>query len=84
MIPKLKNSSQIWASLTFKVNAELMSKIMDIYVEETEPIKHVPGIVPGIVFQPINKDEIAFFSKKGGNALGISNEDGPLLCRFLQ
>ena len=74
----------MWATLTFKVNADLLSKIMDIYVEETEPIKNVPGILPGIVFQPINKDEISLFSKNGGNSLGISNEDGPLLCEYHQ
>ena len=32
--------------------------------------------------QPITLDQIRFFKKNRGNALGISNADGPLICTF--
>lgn len=52
-------------------------------MEETEPIKHVQDVVPAIVFQPINKDEIKLFQKNGGNALGIEADEGPLFRAYL-
>lgn len=59
-----------------------MSKLVDIFISEADPIKDVPGVLPSIVMQLLTKDEIALFSKNGGNSLGISKEDGPLLCMF--
>jgi hypothetical protein len=60
----------------------LLSKILDIYLEELEPIKHVNGIIPAICFQPINHEEISRFKKNGGNALGIEESDAPLIRTF--
>jgi hypothetical protein len=57
-----------------------MSKILDIFIEEVEPIKGVKDVIPSIVFQPINRDEIRLFSKNGGNCLGIEPGEGPFIC----
>ena len=62
-----------------------MSEILNIFISETEPIKNVPGLTPILVIQPINqfnRDEISIFSKNGGNCLGLSPEDGPLVCEY--
>lgn len=61
---------------------------MDIAMEETKPIQNFTDMVPAVVVQPISASMISHFSKNGGNALGITPADGPLLrkyyhCRFL-
>ncbi|KAL8803731.1 MAG: hypothetical protein Q9182_003006 [Xanthomendoza sp. 2 TL-2023] len=37
------------------------------------------AILPAIVMQPLTKPRIRLFRKNGGNALGISENDGPLI-----
>jgi hypothetical protein len=59
-----------------------LSKLVDIFIAETDAIKHVAGFLPSLILQIITKDEISAFKKNGGNALGISEDDGPLLCRL--
>jgi hypothetical protein len=58
--------------------------LVDIFIAETDTIKQVDGFLPSLILQIITKDEISAFRKHGGNALGISEDEGPLLCRFLQ
>jgi hypothetical protein len=61
------------------MNASFMSKLVDIYISEVNDIKHVSGLLPSLIMQIITKEEIMCFHKNGGNALGIKEEDGPLL-----
>lgn len=61
-----------------KNSAPLMSKLVDIFIEECGPIKNVSGIIPSYVMQPISTAMTSHFSQNGGNALGISVGDGPL------
>lgn len=68
--------------MTFKVSAKLLSKIVDIFLEEIQPILGVKDVIPSIVLQPINKDEIHLFGKNGGNCLGIKDGDGPLIRTY--
>jgi hypothetical protein len=78
----LTRDRQEWAAWTFKVNTNtvgLLSKIMDIFLEEIQPILGVKDVIPSMVMQPINRDEIRLFGKNGGNCLGIKDGDGPLL-----
>lgn len=67
-----------------KNSASLMSEIVSIFMEETDKVKTFAGIGPSIVFQPINTDMISHFSKNGGNALGITTADGPLVRMYVQ
>jgi hypothetical protein len=62
------------------VDATLISKFWDIFLSEVESIKTIPGTLPSCNLQLVTKDEIALFSKNGGNSLGIQKEDGPLFC----
>lgn len=70
---------QSWATATFKISVPFLSKLVDIFIAETDPIKHVAGFLPSLILQIITKDEISAFRKHGGNALGISEDEGPLL-----
>ncbi|KAI9818904.1 MAG: hypothetical protein M1827_007725 [Pycnora praestabilis] len=69
-----------YATGTFKNSALLSSRILDIYLSEIELIKDtVAGLLAPLVFQPITTAAISHMSKNGGNALGISLDDGPLI-----
>ncbi|CZR59926.1 related to 6-HYDROXY-D-NICOTINE OXIDASE [Phialocephala subalpina] len=70
---------QMWAVIAFKMDEELLEKIFDIYVVEVQAVRHVKDVIPAMVLQPINKDEIAIFKKNGGNCLGMEDVDGPLI-----
>jgi len=75
-------SRETYTSATFKNDPNLQIEILDIFVNEVEGIKDAKGILPALVMQPITKPIISHFSKKGGNALGIAEEDGPLNCKL--
>lgn len=81
----LTRNSQEWAAVTFNISADtvkLLSKVMDIFLEEIQPILGVKDVIPSMVMQPINRDEIRLFGKNGGNCLGIMDGDGPLLRKL--
>jgi len=79
ILPWLISNRQSWATATFKFSAQFMSKLLDIFISEIEAIKSVSGLLPSLIVQIIRKDEISAFYKNGGNALGITYEDGPLI-----
>jgi Berberine and berberine like len=56
-----------------------MQKLISIFIEESESIKHLKDCVPSTVFQAITLDEISHMSRRGGNCLGIKSDDAPLL-----
>ena len=62
-------------SQSFKLNTELMKRMTD------HLFKIAPGIPvgsPSVSFQAFSKPAIAAMQKKGGNALGLRPDDGPL------
>lgn len=67
-----------WA-LTILNDAELINDICKIYDEEVQNITNATNVLPAIIFQPVSEPMISHFSKNGGNALGITTEDGPLI-----
>ncbi|KAI4094939.1 MAG: hypothetical protein L6R37_007152 [Teloschistes peruensis] len=70
---------QTYLTATFENDARLQQTILDIFLEEMDPIKSLNGSIPALVMQPISKSVIAQFSKNGGNALGLANAKGPLM-----
>ncbi|KAL8772550.1 MAG: hypothetical protein Q9209_002211 [Squamulea sp. 1 TL-2023] len=74
---------ETYTTVTFKNSAELQLKILDIFVNEAESIIDAAGILPALVMQPITLPMIRLFRKNGGNALGIAEEDGPLILMNL-
>ncbi|ATZ51323.1 hypothetical protein BCIN_06g07340 [Botrytis cinerea B05.10] len=43
----------IWATMTLYPHPELSQKILDVFLELVENIKHVPGCLPSFVLQPL-------------------------------
>jgi hypothetical protein len=73
--------SETYWTFTIKNSANLISDIVSIFMEEMDEIKTFANITPACIFQPLTADMISHFGKNGGNALGISLADGPLICR---
>ncbi|MCJ1467759.1 hypothetical protein MMC07_006384 [Pseudocyphellaria aurata] len=68
-----------YTTATFKNSPILLSKILEIFVSESKGVEDVAGILSSLVLQPITKPVISYFSKNGGNAMGIVESDGPLI-----
>ncbi|KAN0089830.1 FAD-binding domain containing protein [Hyaloscypha variabilis] len=66
-------------TLTVKNSPTILNDIVNIFQEEINPINTVENLLPALVIQPITEDIISHFSKNGGNALGITTADGPLI-----
>ena len=71
---------QSYWTATFQLDRALAQEISDIWTQEVDPIKtSVAGIVPVLTFQVITVAMIQHMSDKGGNALGLEDEDAPLM-----
>ena len=73
---------EFYATATFKNTPNLQNQILELFIKEVNSIKDAEGILPALVLQPITTDVISHFSKNGGNALGIAESDGPLICKL--
>jgi hypothetical protein len=71
---------QNWNAFTFQVNATLMSKLVNVFVEECDPMWKIEGSTPAMDFMIISKEDIKHFSRNGDNALGLLEKEGPLFC----
>jgi hypothetical protein len=58
-----------------------MNDIVAIYMDEVTNIKNFTNIVPAITFVPLPTVMSAHFSQNGGNALGVTSADGPLVSK---
>ena len=64
---------------TFKLNEDFTAWAVDMYYEELLGVANVAGLTPALTLQVITVPMLREFAKKGGNALGLREEDGPLL-----
>ncbi|GME28038.1 fad binding domain-containing protein [Neofusicoccum parvum] len=64
---------------TYRNDADLVSFILDTYMEEVEPIRNCSGLLPACTLQFITPPMLRHMEENGGNALGLENEDEPLL-----
>jgi hypothetical protein len=78
-----RDARTMYADCTIKADQELLSKILDLFMETLEPIKGITGLFSGFVLQPITQIARANRHKNGGNPFGIVEEDGPLIRESL-
>lgn len=71
---------RFWA-ITLKNDAEILSDIVNMWYEDIQPIINITSFLPALVFQPLTDPVIKNFNKNGGNALGITDEEGPLTSK---
>ncbi|KAJ5504756.1 FAD linked oxidase N-terminal [Penicillium fimorum] len=69
----------LFATLTVSPSRSLLSRALQIFQQEVESIKSVPGLDTNLISYPIQRNAIAAMKNRGGNALGIDLErDEPL------
>ena len=64
---------------TFKLDRDLTTFTKDVFFEEVMAVADAAALVPAITLQVITVPMLRHFAKDGGNALGLSEQDGPLL-----
>ncbi|RYP31763.1 hypothetical protein DL767_005583 [Monosporascus sp. MG133] len=72
---------QTFWTLSFVLDERIISEVLQIWYEETEPLTHLNFTVqfPALAFQVITLSQIEYMSRAGGNALGLSGTSQPLL-----
>ena len=68
-----------FGSFTFKNDAQTSIAVADIFREEVASIKSARGLQVYIVYNPLTVETISKMSQRGGNALGLTVDGGPLI-----
>lgn len=71
-----------WRTITFKNDATIIQNIITMFEEEANTILNVQGFFPAVAFQPLSTNILNHMQKNGGNALGLSAADGPLVSKL--
>lgn len=68
--------------VSFRSTVDMIIGIKNIFEEEFDPVfQNVPGFSGVMEFQPITKRNIREGIARGGNALGITEDRGPMICK---
>lgn len=67
-----------WTS-TVKLDKELATLTKDIFFEELSAVVDVQDILPSLSLQVFTEPQLEKMARRGGNALGLSAKDGPLM-----
>ncbi|KAJ4293485.1 hypothetical protein N0V90_008768 [Kalmusia sp. IMI 367209] len=70
---------EMYWTVTFRLERDLTSFVADVFFEEIASIKDAAKLLPAASLQVITVPMLRNFARKGGNALGLSDHDGPLL-----
>lgn len=65
------------------LNLELMNDIQRLFSQALDPIKDIPGLMLYLIFQPLTEAFLQKSSEMGGNSLGLSPTDGPVVIVLL-
>lgn len=71
-----------FGSMTFQSGTEINVKIANIFFDQVQLIKDVPGLQIYIVYNPVTEPAMTQMKKRLGNALGLNPDDGPLTSKF--
>ena len=71
-----------FGSFTFRIDVGPSLALASIFREEIFSIQGAQGLQVYIVFNPVTVQSISKMSKRGGNALAMKPEDGPLISKF--
>ncbi|KAF5678611.1 FAD binding domain-containing protein [Fusarium heterosporum] len=69
---------QMYYVISTKVEREILDFARDYFFKTLHSVGDIPGILPAMVIQGITTPQIKQMQKNGGNALGISVDNGPL------
>jgi hypothetical protein len=70
---------QSFWTFTMKLDKELATVTKDIFFEELPAIVDAENLLPAVSLQVITEPILERMATRGGNALGLSTKDGPLM-----
>lgn len=68
---------EIYYVVTMKADRALADAAKDIFFEEIPAVANVTGVLPGLIYHGITTPQLERMAERGGNALGITAEEGP-------
>lgn len=73
-----------FTTATFRVDPELLRQMVSFYVEQVEKalgngLHKDEGFAPMLGIQPLTRNILTEQAKRGGNVMGLDEEDGPLM-----
>ncbi|KAI0521299.1 hypothetical protein F5B22DRAFT_596436 [Xylaria bambusicola] len=77
-----------FTTATFKVNKELLQRMVGFFVEQVkkaldEGLHNDEAFKPMLGIQPLTRNLLKEQAQRGGNVMGLNEEDGPLIvCSF--
>lgn len=74
--PGLRQGFWTWSS---KLDKELATIAKDVFYEELPAVIDVADVTPAISLQVLTESILEKMNKRGGNALGLSSADGPIM-----
>ncbi|KAL8821083.1 MAG: hypothetical protein Q9191_007383 [Dirinaria sp. TL-2023a] len=74
---------QLYFTTSFFLDVQFMLHVRELWLEALKPLETVPGLMLSLVFQPLTKGIIAHSAQLGGNSLGLSPDDAPLVITLL-
>ncbi|KAL3469301.1 FAD-binding domain-containing protein [Aspergillus californicus] len=72
-----------YMNTTVKADAAILKAAADMYTAALEPIKGLEGVVCSLTLQPYATSLLKKSSSQGGNSLGLTSDDGPLVSVLL-
>ena len=76
-------SRQLFVTMSFKRNANMMEELFKIADSTIQPIKDVPGLQYTISFQSLPYSAYSKSAARGGNALGLDNDTDDIIFTLL-
>lgn len=70
-----------FGTVTVSNDAALLGVLAELFKVQVEAMKYAAGLQVYIVFNPLTTNAMRKMRKHGGNALGLSPEDGPLISK---
>ena len=69
---------------TWQSDLKLMEGVRALGAEAVKPLSTISGFVLAMAFQPLTKGLLTKSEATGGNSLGLTPDDGPLVINLLQ
>lgn len=74
---------QLYFTTSFRLDVQLILEARELWLDALKHIQDVPGLMLSLVFQPLTKGILSHSAQRGGNALGLAPDDGPLVITLL-
>jgi hypothetical protein len=71
-------SRTAWGTMSYRTSLEADVLVVNLMMQYTEEMKGLAGLQSLVVMQPLLAPVIGLMAKRGGNVLGLEEEDGPL------